>query len=174
MLLRRCGLQWMRFSVSTNVRDRRQRRGTESAAVSRWNYRHGYSGAGRIDSDGISAGIRRIFPSFRWTSGRVGDTDCASRRARSRGTWQSSSVVEQRTHKPLVGGSNPPSATRSPAAAGAADGEESGALVAPALSQPMTGLAVSGGCGRWRTWRQPWRSSCRNWRRGRCSRFFRA
>ena len=30
-----------------------------------------------------------------------------------RHTWQSSSVVEQRTHKPLVGGSNPPSATSS-------------------------------------------------------------
>src|SRR5262245_10883310 len=26
-------------------------------------------------------------------------------------TWRSSSVVEQGTHKPLVGGSNPPSAT---------------------------------------------------------------
>jgi hypothetical protein len=25
--------------------------------------------------------------------------------------WQSSSAVEQRTHKPLVGGSNPPFAT---------------------------------------------------------------
>ncbi len=28
--------------------------------------------------------------------------------------WQCSSVVEQRTHKPLVGGSNPPPATISP------------------------------------------------------------
>lgn len=31
--------------------------------------------------------------------------------AREGFTWQSSSGVEQRTHKPLVGGSNPPSAT---------------------------------------------------------------
>ena|SRR5438094_6502929 len=33
------------------------------------------------------------------------------------GPWRSSSVVEQGTHKPLVGGSNPPSATTSPATA---------------------------------------------------------
>ena len=31
---------------------------------------------------------------------------------RPRTTWRSSSEVEQGTHKPLVGGSNPPSATR--------------------------------------------------------------
>ena len=33
------------------------------------------------------------------------------RRPSPEATWQSSSGVEQRTHKPLVGGSNPPSAT---------------------------------------------------------------
>ncbi len=33
------------------------------------------------------------------------------RRWRKQEIWQCSSVVEQRTHKPLVGGSNPPPAT---------------------------------------------------------------
>src|SRR6476646_404137 len=36
----------------------------------------------------------------------------------SSGSWRSSSVVEQGTHKPLVGGSNPPSATNQPGTRG--------------------------------------------------------
>src|SRR6476620_7048155 len=52
----------------------------------------------------------------------------------SSGSWRSSSVVEQATHKPLVGGSNPPSATNQ---------TESPRLVGP----PAGLLAVSGGRG---------------------------
>src|SRR6478752_913718 len=44
--------------------------------------------------------------SRRLRHGPGGDPSCVRIRA-----WRSSSVVEQGTHKPLVGGSNPPSAT---------------------------------------------------------------
>ena len=43
---------------------------------------------------------------------RTADGCRTQRLSVSSGSWRSSSVVEQGTHKPLVGGSNPPSATR--------------------------------------------------------------
>src|SRR2546422_2088414 len=62
--------------------------------------------------------------------------------------WRSSSVVEQGTHKPLVGGSNPPSATRpspsEPMAALAARLEASLLRLGVADGVPLV-LAVSGG-----------------------------
>ena len=76
--------------------------------------RHGRVGAS--DRQGTVSGRSR-HPRPRIPSAdrprRRGPDGCRTQRLSvSSGSWRSSSVVEQGTHKPLVGGSNPPSATR--------------------------------------------------------------
>ncbi len=62
---------------------------------------------------------------------------------RLQSAWRSSSVVEQGTHKPLVGGSNPPSATNPLDELAAAVGRGAHALGIPTGASLL--LAVSGG-----------------------------
>ena len=51
----------------------------------------------------------RLF--FYWTEPSMGDNPAPAGKGIPINSWQRSSGVEQRTHKPFVGGSNPPAAT---------------------------------------------------------------